>query len=65
VLLVFDIWLGYFSFSESVSGGVSFSESVDGVFTWFALIVTAGFVIWGAAGSSSTSPVAQSQELRA
>jgi len=50
MLLVFDIRLGYFSFSESVTGNVSFGESADGLFTWFALIVTAGFVIWGAAG---------------
>lgn len=48
MLLVFDIELGYFSFSESVAG-VSFSESADGLFTWFALLVTAGFVVWGAA----------------
>jgi uncharacterized membrane protein YphA (DoxX/SURF4 family) len=50
MLLVFDIELGYFSFSNSVSG-VSFDEAVNGLFTWLALIVTAGFVLWGAAGS--------------
>jgi uncharacterized membrane protein YphA (DoxX/SURF4 family)/uncharacterized membrane protein YhaH (DUF805 family) len=51
MLLAFDIRLDYFSFSNAV-GGVSFNESVDGMFTWFALIVTAVFVVWGAAGSA-------------
>lgn len=57
MLLAFDIRLGYFSFSESVAGG-SFSESADGLFSWFALIVTAGFVVWGAAGNSKASAAA-------
>jgi hypothetical protein len=49
MLLAFDIRLGYFSLSKSVAGG-GFGESADGLLTWFALIVTAGFVLWGAAG---------------
>jgi uncharacterized membrane protein YhaH (DUF805 family) len=57
MLLVFDIELGYFSFSESVAG-VSFSESVDGLLTWFALLVTAGFVVWGAAERGKASSAA-------
>jgi uncharacterized membrane protein YhaH (DUF805 family) len=59
MLLAFDIWLDYFSFSESVAG-VSFNESADGLFRWFALIVTAGFVVWGAAGRGRASSVAAS-----
>jgi uncharacterized membrane protein YhaH (DUF805 family) len=55
MLLVFDIRLGYFSFSKSVSG-VSFDESADGLFTWFALIVTALFVVWGAARDRVSRP---------
>jgi uncharacterized membrane protein YphA (DoxX/SURF4 family)/uncharacterized membrane protein YhaH (DUF805 family) len=55
MLLTFDIWLGYFSFSESVAG-VSFAESADGVFTWFALIVTAASIVWGAAWGSRPAP---------
>ena len=57
MLLAFDIRLGYFSFGDSVAG-VSFSESADGLFIWFALIVTAGFVVWGAAGSGRASSAA-------
>jgi uncharacterized membrane protein YphA (DoxX/SURF4 family)/uncharacterized membrane protein YhaH (DUF805 family) len=56
MLLTFDIWLGYFSFSESVAG-VSFDESADGVFAWFALIVTAAFIVWGAVGAGKASSV--------
>jgi uncharacterized membrane protein YphA (DoxX/SURF4 family)/uncharacterized membrane protein YhaH (DUF805 family) len=56
MLLAFDITLGYFSFNDSVAG-VGFSETADGVFTWLALIVTAGFVIWGAAESGKVLPV--------
>lgn len=52
MLLVFDIRLGYFSFSESV-GNASFDESANELFTWFALVVTALFVMWGAAGSDA------------
>ena len=59
MLLAFDIRLGYFSFSKSVAG-VSFNESADGLFTWFALIVTALFVVWGAVGSSRRASAAAS-----
>lgn len=59
MLLAFDIRLGYFSLSESVAG-VSFNESADGLFTWFALLVTALFVVWGAVGSSRRSSAAAS-----
>lgn len=59
MLLVFDIKLGYFSFSDSVAGA-SFDESVNGLFTWFALIVTAGFVVWGATQSSKASSASTS-----
>lgn len=55
MLMYFDICLDYFSFSHNVSG-TSFSESVDGLFNWCALIVTAGFLVWGAVGSSKSSP---------
>jgi hypothetical protein len=54
MLLAFDIRLGFFSFSESV-GNAGFDESANELFTWFALIVTAGFVVWGAAGSGKGS----------
>ena len=54
MLMYFDIWLGYFSFSHNVSG-TSFSESVDGLFSWCALIVTAGFLVWGAVGNARSS----------
>jgi len=53
MMMYFDIKLGYFSFSHNVSGA-SFSESVDGLFNWFALIVTAGFLVWGAVGNSKS-----------
>jgi len=57
MLMYFDIWLGYFSFSESVAG-TSFNESVNDLFSWCALLVTAGFVVWGAAASGKdSSPV--------
>ena len=51
MLMYFDIRLDYFSFSESVAG-TSFNESVDGLFSWLALIVTAGFLVWGAVGNA-------------
>lgn len=44
MLLVFDIGLGFFSFSESV----------DGMFTWIALLVTAGFLVWGGISPGKT-----------
>lgn len=57
MLLAFDIWLGYFSFSSSV-GGASFGESANDTFAWLASIVTAGFVIFGAVGGRKGAPVA-------
>lgn len=50
-LLAFDIKLDYFSFSESVAG-VSFHESVNGIYTWVALAVSAGFLVWGGIGNA-------------
>lgn len=65
MLLAFDIRLDYFSFSESV-GNASFDESANDLFTWFALIVTAAFVVWGAAesGKGSSPRYPESGEAR-
>lgn len=54
MLLTFDIWLGFFSFSESVAD-VSFDESANTAFIWFALAVTAACIVWGAIGASKAS----------
>jgi uncharacterized membrane protein YphA (DoxX/SURF4 family)/uncharacterized membrane protein YhaH (DUF805 family) len=41
MLFEFDIGLGYFSLGEAAA---------DGVYRWIALLVTAAFLLWGAAG---------------
>jgi hypothetical protein len=61
MLVAFDIKLGYFSLSKSV-GGVSFDASTDGLFTWCALIVTAAFLVWGAAVSGKVASAADGRE---
>jgi uncharacterized membrane protein YphA (DoxX/SURF4 family) len=63
MLLAFDIWLGYFSFSESVAAG-SFEEGADRTFTVFAVVVTALFVIGGAVWGGKRSTVAREPDLR-
>lgn len=42
MLLAFDILLGYFSLGEAA----------DGIFIWIALAVTAGYILWGGAGTA-------------